>query len=227
MIFTESANLRALERMMKRVPHFQPRRQGIVITQTPKLTAEDCSCENCPEFAGGVCTLRHCPCIQERIDAGAASTKEILSEALTGYTDTRFRKRLKKLIKESEDTNMVFRSELHEKLFREAIEKKDRKNYKLMAALFLLTANVRLWNYAHLYVRGNSIDFDKMTLKGMTELGYTMYCAAKDLYTGSRHFTVSDLADSDLISPMQFSLIVFAMAIRRFGLGAVHMQDGE
>ena len=44
---------------------------------------------------------------------------------------------------------------------------------------------------------------------------------AKDLTLGTKHITVSDLADADLVPPMLFRTICNAMAIRRFGLAAV------
>ncbi len=90
-----------------------------------------------------------------------------------------------------------------------------------MAAVYLLTADCRLWNTTARYVPRNEIMFESIRLKGSTENGYTLYCAAKDLYLGTKHLTVSDLADQSLIPPKVFGLICNAMAIRRFGLGAI------
>lgn len=56
----------------------------------------------------------------------------------------------------------------------------------------------------------------------MTENAYTLFCCAKDLYLGTKHIAVKDLADMDLISPKMFGLICNAMAIRRFGLNAIN-----
>ncbi len=41
------------------------------------------------------------------------------------------------------------------------------------------------------------------------------------MYLGTKHLTFSDLADQSLIPPKVFGLICNAMAIRRFGLGAI------
>lgn len=43
----------------------------------------------------------------------------------------------------------------------------------------------------------------------------------KDLTLGTKHLTVSDLSDADLVPPMLFRTICNAMAIRRFGLAAI------
>ena len=59
------------------------------------------------------------------------------------------------------------------------------------------------------------------TLPKATAKRYTLYCAAKDLTLGTKHITVSDLSDADLVPPMLFRTICNAMAIRRFGLAAI------
>ncbi len=57
--------------------------------------------------------------------------------------------------------------------------------------------------------------------KNCSEESYPLYCAAKDLYLGTKHITINDLADNKLIGSKTFALICNAMAIRKFGLGAV------
>ncbi len=59
----------------------------------------------------------------------------------------------------------------------------------------------------------------------LQENSYPLFCAAKDLYLGTKHLTVRDLADAELISPKVFALICNAMAIRRFGLGAIQYEE--
>ena len=71
---------------------------------------------------------------------------------------------------------MNYRNEKHRIAFIEAIEKLNRKDYALMSAVYLLTAEHALWM----------------------------------------------IADRGLIRPRIFDLICNAMAIRRFGLGAIN-----
>lgn len=62
-------------------------------------------------------------------------------------------------------------------------------------------------------------------LKGSTANGYTLYCTAKDLYLGTKNLTIGDLADTTIIEPKIFGVICNAMAIRRYGLGAVKFKE--
>lgn len=97
-----------------------------------------------------------------------------------------------------------------------------------MSALYLLTADLKLWNVARRYMEGNSIHFSKIKLCGIHPDGYTLFCGAKDLYLGTKHLSVGDLSDPELITPKMFALICNAMAIRRFGLGAInYRKDGS
>ena len=64
----------------------------------------------------------------------------------------------------------------------------------------------------------NRIHFDKMNLGSVDENAYALFCCAKDLYADTKHITIADLADEQLISPKMFELIYEAISIRRFGL---------
>ena len=52
----------------------------------------------------------------------------------------------------------------------------------------------------------------------LKEKGYTLMCAAKDLYLGTKYMSISDLSDELLISSDVFGLICNAIGIKRFGL---------
>lgn len=49
--------------------------------------------------------------------------------------------------------------------------------------------------------------FENIKLNSCSERAYTLYCAAKDLTLGTKHITVSDLSDADLVPPMLFRTI--------------------
>ena len=116
---------------------------------------------------------------------------------------------------------MDYRNEKHRIVFAETIKRMNRKNKALMAALYLLTADYRLWQAAKPFAEQNEINMNAVRVKDCDENAYSLLCAAKDLYLGTKHLTVSDLADTELIPPKLFALICNAMAIRRFGLGAI------
>ena len=91
----------------------------------------------------------------------------------------------------------------------------------MLSALYLLTADQRLWSCCKHHIINGCVFFENFKLNNCTERAYTLYCAAKDLTLGTKHLTVSDLSDADLVPPMLFRTICNAMAIRRFGLAAI------
>lgn len=130
-----------------------------------------------------------------------------------------FRKRLHQYLDESEGNPAMYQSGKHKAAFEAAARKENQDDYALMAALFLLTADSRTWGAAKWHITNGHIFFEKIHMQNCTETAYALLCAAKDLYLGTRHMTISDLADKDVISPKVFADICTAMAIRRFGLG--------
>ena len=120
---------------------------------------------------------------------------------------------------------MNYKIEKHRDLFGEAVRRKNKKDYELMSALYILTSDLRLWQKVKHYTEKSIIDFDHIRIKGIPPTGSSLYCCAKDLYLGTKHLSVSDLADTGLIPPKVCGLICNAMAIRRFGLGAVNFNN--
>lgn len=223
-LFTCSPDDRFLERMMVTIPVFKPKGHGTYIFVKKELTAKDCDCRLCLYYKRKLkgCSLKRCPYIEERIFVGTASSKEVLTELASTVKVYAFQKRIIQHLKESEKEPMDFRNEKHRIAFTEAVRKLDKKNRVLMSAMYLLTAERRLWMTVKHHVSGNEIDFEKIRLQNSTENAYTLFCCAKDLYLGTKHITIKDLADTDLIASRIFDLICNAMAIRRFGLGAIH-----
>ena len=186
MYFTETASLHEIEKLMKMIPNFSPRGQGMI-------------------------------CGEER------ETETIsLFKALAGIRYPPFQRRPRQYSKESEMNPMDYRNEKHQVVFENTIRKKNRKDYALMSALYLLTADYMLWQSVRQCVVDNIICFKEIRLQGLNENSYTLFCAAKDLYLGTDCLTISDLTDTTLIPPKIFGLICNGMAVRRFGLSAIH-----
>ena len=120
---------------------------------------------------------------------------------------------------------MNYKNEKHRELFGEVVKRKDKKDYELMSALYILTSDLLLWHKVKRYTEKSIIDFEHIRVKGIHPTGYTLYCCAKELYLGTKHLSVSDLADTELIPPKAFELICNAMAIRRLGLSAVNFNN--
>lgn len=222
-LFADTPGSRSLESMMTAVPGFGAKGHGVYIFGRKELTAEDCDCRLCLYYRkkGKSCSLKQCPFITERIFAGAASRKEIFAELAAKINVPAFQRRITEHMKEREVNDMDFRNEKHRSVFTEAIRKLNKKDYALMSAVYLLTAEHTLWRTVKRSIGDNTVRFHEIKLQNSTENGYTLFCSAKDLYLGTKHITVKDLADTELISPKLFVLICNAMAIRRFGLGAI------
>lgn len=206
MLFISNSRLRELEQLMQCVPNFPPKGHGIFIIKRNELLDKDC---------------------MERIKAGTATAKEVLTETLSPVAYPPFQRRLRQYIKESEMNPMDYRNEKHRVVFELTLRKKNRKDYALMSALYLLTADFMLWQSVRQCVVDNVICFEEIRLHSLNENSYTLFCAAKDLYLGTDCLTISDLADTTLVPPKIFALICNGMAVRRFGLGAIHFTGGS
>lgn len=93
MIFSDSPQQRALERMMTDVPRFLPQGGGTMVRRYFAYTAEMCDCRYCL-FYCRKCTADSCLCIEERILAGAASRSEVMTETMKDIHNTAFHRRL-------------------------------------------------------------------------------------------------------------------------------------
>ena len=125
--------------------------------------------------------------------------------------------------KVTEGSPMNFRDGKHRLAFSEAVRRRDTGDNALMAALYLLTAEPALWQAAKPHVEKNAVRFDAIRLQDSTENAYALFCSAKDLYLGTKHLSLTDLADKDLLQPGIFALLYRAIAIRRFGLKTERM----
>ena len=78
MYFMDDYPYRELERLMQRIPNFEPRGHGAVILNRHEYTAKDCDCSVCPYHKGRKsslrCKLPKCICLEERITAAVSYT---------------------------------------------------------------------------------------------------------------------------------------------------------
>lgn len=127
------------------------------------------------------------------------------------------------------DIEMIngFINKYHQRSFEQVIEKLNQKNDVLIAAVYLLTADYKIWKQVKRYVERDRICFGAFKPVGCTEIGYTVYCAAKDIYLGTKHFTLSDLADKKIITPHLFKVLCTAMTIKRYGIKVLEKAKEE
>ena len=116
--------------------------------------------------------------------------------------------------------NMIYRGRLHKEIFERELNIHPMTNNRYCSALYLLTADIGLWNQVEDHVTAHDIDIAAMHPTGLSGSAYVFFTAAKDILTGSRNVSVTDLADSNIISPQNFLVVTTALAIRGFGLNA-------
>lgn len=193
MYFSQSKELREMEKLMQMIPNFKPRGYGVVAIRVLEKPP--------PTFA------------------------EIMAETVSAVKCPAFLRRLNQYLKESENNPMMYRNDKHKAAFESAVRKENKKNHALLAAVYLLTADGSLWRASKRQIINGCIGFEHIHLQNSTETAYALLCGAKDLYLGTKHLTVSDLADKDIVSPKVFALICNAMALRRFGLSALESMN--
>lgn len=191
----EKMDFHNMAKMMQGVPNFEPRRQGLFVFK------------------------------EEKAEVIPDTYIELIRETMKFISCESFHLRLEQYLKQGEECFMDYRNEEHQKMFKRAVEKLNRKSYSLMSAVYLLTAEVDLWNKTKSYVIPNNIKFDEIRLQYCSGQGYTLFYAAKDLYLGTDYLKISELADTKVIPTGIFGVICNAMAIRRFGLGAIHFRE--
>lgn len=221
MYFTVYTPIFPYEVTMQMIPNFLPRGHGMYVFIRSD-TKEETECGLCCYYKRKKCDLPTCPFIQDKIKFGTATKKQIMDAVFMNIRSCRFRERLSSFIRESENINMNYYGKKHKSDFKKSLERMESENCKLISAVYLLTADTQLWRRVQNQVEKNCIRFDKMNLGSLDEKAYTLFCCAKDLYLGTKHITISDLADEQLISPKMFGIICNALAIRRFGVGVLN-----
>ena len=120
---------------------------------------------------------------------------------------------------------MIFRDGLHRKAFHEAAKKQEEKNYELLAALYLLTSDEKVWKCAKDKVRKGQIFFEEIRLGSASEESYCLYAAAKDIYLGSGNIRLRDLGKRNMMNQTVYSQILTAVSICRFGLAVIRIGE--
>ena len=120
---------------------------------------------------------------------------------------------------------MIFRDGLHRQAFHEAAKKQEEKNYELLAALYLLTADEKVWNCAKDKVRKGQIFFEGIRLGSVSEESYCLYAAAKDIYLGSGNIRLRDLGKRNMMNQTVYSQIMTAVSICRFGIAVIRIGE--
>lgn len=190
-----------LETIMQSIPNFSPRGYGGMVL---KREMEDCIWGQPPDSYG-----------------------EMMSMVMRAIRYKPLCSRMSRYLERNGGKVVSYRNKKHKALFEKIAAEANKKDYALLSALYLLSADYRLWSIVKHHIQNNKICFQNIRLNSIHEDGYTLFCVAKDLYLGTKHLSVSDLSDANLIHSKMFGIICNAMAIRRFGMKAVQLTEGR
>lgn len=189
----------ASEREMQRIPGFQPRRSGFMVSR----------------LAEGSWEGREDGCRQKK-EGGRCFCEDFRRRFMEGGTEEIFREHFQELVFRPQP---FLTENGHRSSFRKCFERRelnaDRNAW--CAALYLLTADRELWKGAAAAVMPGYIDFSAISVRGVDMDGYVLYHTAKDLYQGSGHISLAELTDGELVSERAFRLMVNAFLICRYG----------
>ncbi len=189
---------------------------------------EHVDCTLCTEYTRKkVCTAKSCPWLAERIEAGVVGYKEAVME--TFPRDPHLEARLNTAVRRF--SGSLFLSPAH---YQRMEQKKAQQGYRrrrdtpaYCAAMYLLTANEDICTRtANCFCR-YSIEFDYAITRDISPHNYTLLSAARDIYSDGSSVALSDLALSEIMDTLAFSLIINALLIARYGCSVLKICDRE
>lgn len=122
---------------------------------------------------------------------------------------------------------MYFKNEKHKESFMEGLRKVNKNDRDAVSTVYLLSADSCLWRRAKQATLGNRILLNNIRLRKLSEDGYVLLGAAKDIKYGTKYLSLGDLSDRSLVSPKIYKLISQAMQIKRCGLAALQEANRE
>ena len=192
---------------------------------------QDFDCYYCLHFKRQTgCKYQVCPFTPDKVCCGCASLALALRFMAVEINNSRLTNRVNLYIsgwRARKKNMMMFVDDQHRSVFYSHYPRLYHENAKLIAAVYLLSADKDLWNCVWRYVNSNDISFSRIKPKDMLSEAYTLLCVAKDLYLNTRHFFIAELADPIVIDPIRFRLILNAMGIRRYGYSFLQCRVGD
>ena len=113
----------------------------------------------------------------------------------------------------------------HKKFFAEFIKNNPFGGSRFYAAVFLLSADFNLRKRSENAVGNGTVDFGKIDLKGISADGYTLFKAAKTVYTQNPEITSDELFDNELVDDLILYIIFNGFLIAENGIKILEMED--
>ena len=189
-LFCVSPQLRDLEKQMQQPPGYRPKGYGIHIV-------------------GGLDWRNR------------GNYSEIVDCVIIRMQLENLKKRVDEIFRETGE-EMIFRNIKHRKDFYSLLMGRRGESFQTAsgyaAAVFLLSADEKLWDKVSRNVQDTGIYFERIRLGSVTLEQYILFHAARDVYQGTKHIRLSELADRELIPNEILKLIVNAFVIEKCGV---------
>ena len=213
--FVRDTPLAELERMMMAVPNFAPRGSASALLCHYQPQAADMDCRNCLQYRRG-CQSMMCLYLTERLQAGAVTMEELISETIRPWKHLKLKRRAMDIAGRIEGFH--FEGQLHiARMLRMAMHENEAVSNRWLAAVYLLSAHGQLWQQALAAVTPGQIDFSNVKLSDTNVQEYVLYRSAKGIYSGTLGATSEELADPELVGDDTLLLILCAVLVARYG----------
>ena len=216
--FMGDTSYAALEIEMQKPPGFRPRQSGMIVSRIP-CDAQGWGCRLCASKsrknkASEVVNGHNCP--REGRVAGYVPFSELIGLFTAEVGTKPFVARVTRL---SGEPPYFFFVAGHRERFNSLWPKRCNAvdEDAMCAALYLLSADRFLWGRSAAAVQPDMIRFKEIGIHGVDLGGYVLFHTARDLYQGTKHISLSELTDPELVSDETFRLLIAAFLIRRYG----------
>ena len=176
MYFTNTPSLNSMEAIMIRPPGSVQRGGGK--NRSPyKYTKKDCDCRLCLYYRKkNGCTLTLCPVLDIRLGCGAATIDDAVKAVFKDTHNTAFQKRLSQIYHRKDDATMIFQNNRHKQIFETERLSMRKPGKKVLAVLYLLTADHTLWIKSRCFVsadcRPYTVDKNKTPIHSKRKSGF-------------------------------------------------------
>ncbi len=184
-----------------------------------------CRCAYCRYCLKGQCVLKDCCCIKERAKARSCTFRELLDDCFFNIKDHLFRSKLKLVIDRAGVLASCFQNRQHRDRFQKAVATIRRTDYRMLAQLYVLTADENLWEKAVSFVGKKSVDYSSVSFHDISSNGYLFYCLGYDIENGTSHTDLCDIVNDEIVCFDAFYVICCSLVICRYGMDAIKIAE--
>lgn len=194
---SDNHHLLRYEQMMREPPNYRPRKSGIYVADREKV-------------------------LEARIkeDSKVRMMLKLLTQEYM---------RRAKAVCDAKDWELSFYDREHRDRFCEVLDgplgETLKRSSRLLAAVFLLTADAELWSKMRFLIKGDSVEIGNEAFKDANRDQYTLLFMAKEMYTGVEYITSKELVNRDIVPERLHCLFANAHLLQFCGVAVVSLME--